>query len=309
MLRPLRNPLWIVFLAALSVACGQGVLLNPVKPSSGGVATSAGSVSGGSTGSGSSGGGTSGGLSNRGCFLSDGGFVSDGASALKDSEFNPCSDNAECPCPTACVRDPGLDYPGSGSGCEYLCSVSSDCEDAFTVCVDGSCRKNFCNGTLTGASAPGVLGGPCAAAGGPDTGTCLPRASVALGVPTEGECFQAGLVQAGSTICTDNATNVRSGQLCQEGTFCAPTSGFCVPLGPGGCQIPDAGFHTNAYHDHDGCDFSTACTCPLSCVSQPLELTPLCEWPCEDGGPACPLPSCVAAGTCSPRVCTNGFCN
>jgi hypothetical protein len=247
-------------------------------------------------------------LSNRGCFLSDGGFVLDGGSALKDSEFDQCSDNAECPCPTACVKDPGLGYSGSGSGCEYLCSVSSDCENAITICVEGSCRRNFCNGTLTGASAPGVLGGPCTASGGPNTGTCLPSDSVAAGVPTEGLCLQAGLVPIGSTTCSDNATEVRSGPLCQEGTFCAEYSG-CVPLGPGGCQIPDAGVTTNAYHDHDGCDFSTECTCPLNCVSQPLESYPLCEWPCEDGGPACPQPLCVDAGTCLPRVCTNSFCN
>jgi hypothetical protein len=275
-------------------ACGQGVLLNPVTGSGG---ASSGSTSGGTTGSV---------LNNLGCFLSDGGFELDGGSLLAVEFAVECSDNSNCPCPLACVQDQEVGYPA----CEYLCGISSDdCPDAFTTCVEGICRFNFCSATANGAPAPSALGGACMAAGGPNSGTCIPQAADVPGKPPYGGCLQAGSVQPNSLTnsCWTNQELIRSGPLCEAGWYCTEYSG-CVPLGPGGCQVPDGGVAVRTYGDHGACDYSTECACPLNCVSQSNEPTPLCEAPCEVGG-GCPQPLCVDAGTCPARMCRNGFCD
>ena len=134
------------------------------------------------------------------------------------------------------------------------------------------------------------------AAGGLNSGTCVPQAYDAPGTPTIGVCIQGGEVALGHPCDTISAL-VRSGPLCEAGLFCTEFSG-CVPLGPGGCEVPDGGVTVSTHGDHDRCDYSTQCACPFNCVFQPAEPNALCEAPCDDGG-GCP----------QPRVCRNGFCD
>jgi hypothetical protein len=228
-------------------------------------------------------------LTNVGC--------GDGGNPGED-QFLGCLENSDCACPLACEAD--QDFGLDGMQCEDLCpGAAAYCDDVETICKQGICRANFCSADAVGDSRPGVVGGLCAAVGGPGSGTCLPQQAIqpTSGMPTAGLCVQGGSLAIGA-LCNDGiAMFSRSGSLCEAGSVCQNAA--CTAVGPGGCLVwlPDSGLANPAYGDHHECVTSSYCDCPLSCITQSAQRI-LCEAPCGDGG-ECP----------QPRVCRNGFCD
>ncbi|MHB1846893.1 MAG: hypothetical protein ACYCWW_18895 [Deltaproteobacteria bacterium] len=214
---------------------------------SGGISN--GGSSGGST-TGSIAGGTSGG--HTGGSTGFGGTTGGTGSCGSGAEYTACTSNASCLCGYVCAADPNT---APGEFCVQSCTVSSQCTDNATACVNGRCLLNYCERTFAGGSAQGSYDLPCNAAGVQD-GTCLELVPQGSSSPLYGLCLQGGFAQLGAT-CTQTA-RTPSSELCQPGDLClqnASGSGQCYqacdPTGANSTQpcstgLTCQGFEANA---------------------------------------------------------------
>lgn len=213
----------------------------------------------------------------------------------RGTELLACTRASDCACPQRCVQDPGA----GTTLCELPCSGPSDCSSAVTHCVaEGPaslCAINYCQRTLSGASAVGTFGGACGASA-PDAGdgTCIPsfngETSAAFGF-----CVPSGTAQASCNPATADNPNGAIQGVSAPGSSRAPPSDYCgagaacVTTTPGNGSCED--FCLTA---KGGCQGTAVC------LAQDPGNTAwgLCA-ACIQSGQACLLNSDCCTGSCS----------
>jgi hypothetical protein len=182
-----------------------------------------------------------------------------------------------CAAPTQC----GFDPVQQADLCLYTCSVTSDCPDISTDCVDGICVHQGCGGVGDGGvDYAGTLNSSCNSSRFND-GTCVPQS----GLNSPGVCLQTGGTT--TTACNSYTRCSEASQMCETGWACIPTGSNG---GPGNCV--------------EFCEPNGADTCPSgqSCVLQSDGVSGNCQAAAVDaGGGTAPD---AGLGECDTTTCT-----
>jgi hypothetical protein len=248
---------------------------------------------------------------------STGGSATNTASTGGAGHPPQCTSNGDCDGGAGCVvaacrkgacvvenADGGhaCPLPGGGSG---FCDGLGSCGVTGSICADGgSCVSLVCS-----AVAPGVDGGPCAAAeccaapsctdevkngnetdtdcGGDETPMC-PRCALGEGCKVDGDCAENLLCAGGSFCCPSLCAG-----LCQT---CDPASGACLAMDGG----------TDPRFANCTCNGSSGCA---ECHDGKQDFG---ETGVDCGGPVCPKCAegmgCGDAGDCASCMCQAGTC-
>jgi hypothetical protein len=160
----------------------------------------------------------------------------------------PCTTDADCAAPLACVRDTDNDpiFGGGPAGgfCTTACMSDADCPDPEGVCLQfdpmqsGRCTLSCMQGPPI-QDVNGLFSAldPTKCNGRPDLRCAALKSGGAVCVPTCGEdaqCEGGRVCDPRLAVCVDQANaGLPTGQLCAQDTSPTPCAGVCVGFSSG----------------------------------------------------------------------------